>query len=183
MSTLAELLGTYAAGHTLSHEGTDFTFGRIDQAAKAALTVAYFRRARESVYALKGEVEPDEYDRQLARVTDAYRRGEYAFPQGESFRYYLGDGLAELVAQLTGRDPALCEALAQERSVEVLHVCLCVVMESFPGLKKTALARPESPQTQALRSLLSTGNASPTPSATRQPGSPRARSDPTFSPG
>lgn len=186
MPSLVELLGTYAPGHALEHGGVTFVFGRVDQAAKAALTVAYFRRAREAVYALRDEVTPEEYERQLSRVTDAYRRGEYAFPAGESYRYYLGEGLHELVAQLTGRPPAECGALCQERSVEALHVTLCVVMESFPELKKKALRAADGPQVRAMLELLSpdpTPPSTPSTGPTSPPGSPTGASTPSSSPG
>lgn len=180
---LVDLLGSYAPGHVLSHEGLEYTFRRIDQATKAALTVAYFKRAREAVYAIKGEIEPAEYERQLSRVTDAYRRGEFSFPLGESYRWFLSEeGLPELVAHLTDCSPEQSETLCEERAAEVLHIVLCVVTESSPQLKKTLLAQQDSPAMQALASLLST-NGSPPPSATAPPGSRKPTSVPTGSPG
>lgn len=189
MSILAQLLGTYAPGHVLTHEGSDFVFSRIDKAAKAALQIDYFKRAREAVYAIKGEVTAEEFDRQLSHVTDSYRRGLYAFPAGESYGYYLSpEGLPALVARLTGRTLADAEALVEERTVEVMHVCLCVVMESFPDLKKKALAMaPEdSPHLLALAKLLSpttSSNGSSSPKPTSAPRSPSWASGHTSTPG
>ena len=174
MSVLAQLLGTYEAGHTITQEGRDFTFGRIDQRVKAALGTAYFKRAREGVYILRGEIGDEEFDRQLSHITTAYRRGDYAFPRGETRGYYLGEGLAELTAILTGQPLAECEALVGDRTIEVFHICLCVMCESFPQEKKLMLQVPDTPELLALMGLLrptlngSTGSKS----TARQP-SPR----------
>ena len=191
MSALVKLLGSYAPGHVLSHGGRDFTFSRIDQATKAALTVAYFRRARETVYLIKGEVEADEYDRQLSHVLDAYRRGRFAFPDGESYAYYFsGEGLPELVRALTGCGPEEAVTLIDERTVEVLHVCLCVAYESMGGESKKKLLTLDDGRTRALADLLSTptpatptSNGSPSGKPTSAPGSAARASDPTSSPG
>jgi hypothetical protein len=184
MSVLATILGTYAVGHTLTHDGEDYTFGRIDQAAKAALTAAYFKRAREAVYALRDELDDGEFDRALGRVTDAYRRGDFSFPRGETRGYYLGAGLPELVALLTGRPAAEAAALVEARTLEAFHVCLCVFFESFPEDKKKALQTPDSPELAAVVDLLkpaANGRANTKPSP--PPPSPTPASAPATTPG
>lgn len=140
MSAMAKVLGDYAVGHTITHGGTDFVFGRITHEMAAALELAYFERLVEGLEEIKGKIGERSYDRQLGRITDNYTRNQYAFPIGESFAYYMqGGGLAELVEQLTGRDFAACEKLCGEMPVRVMHVCLCVTTESFPDLKKKIL--------------------------------------------
>jgi len=140
MSTLAQLLGAYAPGHSIEHNGKTFTFGRISQKVKAALEMAYFRRARETVYVMREELPEQDYDRQLSRVTDAYNAGRYAYPTGESFAYFINQGLVQFVSILTGQPTEDCEVLVDERMVEVMHIALCITTESFPSLKKTMLS-------------------------------------------
>lgn len=162
MSSLVKLLGTFAPGHPLEHGGKTYVFGRIDQAMKAALTVAYFKRARDAVYAIKGEVAPDEYDRQLKAALDSYRRGEYAFaPGGEAFGYFTSTGLDELTATLTGCTPGEAFALVKEKTVEVLHLCLCLVYECLNGEDKKKLLSQEG--TPAMRQLVATLSPRTTP--------------------
>src|SRR5262245_54818847 len=174
MSILATLVGTYSIGHCLSHSGQDFVFARIDQAAKVALDTAYFKRAREAVYLLRGELADGDFDRQLGNVTAAYRRGDFAFPRGETRGYYLGAGLAELTAILTGRPLADCETLINERMIEVFHVCLCVMAESFPQEKKLMLQAPDTPELLVLVQLLGRLPNGKTPlSSIEPPPSPR----------
>lgn len=178
MSALATLLGTFCVGHALEHGGKEYVFARVDKAKRVALEVAYYRRAREIVYALKDDLTEAQYERKLDRVTDAYMRGEYGFPNGESYRYYLGNGLPELVAQLTGCDVGDADDLCDARSLEVLHVVLCVVMESFPGLKKKALQSADGPEMRALAEMLSAGpnsNGSPSSRSTTPPASSPTR--------
>lgn len=175
MSVLVELLGSFSPGHVITHEGRDYVFGAIDQRKKAALTVAYFKRAREAVYAIKDEVEADDYDRQLGRVMDAYRRGQYDFPGLEAFGYYVGPGIAEMVACLTGCRPAEAQALLEAMPVEVLHVVLCVVYASLGEQDKKKLASLEdSPAIRPLVELLqSARTSSPIPSTNGSASSPR----------
>lgn len=137
MSQLAALLGTYAVGHSLEHGGRTYTFKAIDQATKVALTKAYFKRAREAVYALAGEVPAEVYADQLSRVNDQYTRGDFDFPQGATFNFFLTAGLPQLVELLTGEKDAA--DLVQQRQAEVTHLVLCVVLESFPDVKKKLL--------------------------------------------
>lgn len=136
MSQLAKILGAYAPGHPLEHNGKTFTFNRVTQKVKAALELAYFKRKRETVYLIKEELSEQEYDRQLSHVTDAYSSGRYAFPMGESFAYFMGAGVAELVTHLTGCERTDAEQLIADRQLDVMHLCLCVTVESFPDLKK-----------------------------------------------
>ncbi len=140
----------------------------MSQKTKVALAAAYFARARETVYAEREHVSEEQYERMLSRVTDAWTRGAYAFPMGESFSYYLGEGVARLVGFLTGCTPDEAEALVQERSIDVMHLCLCVVCESFPDLKKKllALAAAGSPQMDELAALLSSSDQPATPTPT-----------------
>lgn len=185
MSVLAELLGTYAPGHALESGGADFVFARIDKATRAALTAKYFERARKAVYSIKAELTPQEFDRQLSHVTDAWRRGVYDFPVGESLAWFLSeDGLPELVAVLTGRPRKECELLCAGRQQEVYHVVWCVIAESSPALKKTLLEREGDPAVLAmfapiLSSRTRTSNCTPPGSGTSSPCSPRTDSDPT----
>lgn len=176
MSALVRLLGVYAPGHALDHAGRSFTFGRIDNATKAALTVSYFKRAREAVYAMRDETPEDEYDRQLKSVLDSYRRGEFSFAAGsESFRYFGGHGLPDLVAVLTGCKPDEARSLVEARAVEVLHLCLCVVYESLGEEdKKKILATEQTTEGQLLVRLLSAtpgSNGSNSPKPTARPNS------------
>lgn len=189
MSALVKLLGSFAPGHGLDHEGKGYVFGRIDQRMKAALSVAYFKRAREAVYAIKGEVPADEYGWQLKAVLDAWRRGEYAFSLGsESFRYFIGEGLAELVTHLTGCTTAEALALVEARGVELLHVCLCLVYESMGEEdKKKLLSQENTRDMQQLVSTLlsrtnSSTNGSPSSKPTSAPTSPSPASILTSSP-
>jgi hypothetical protein len=187
MSALATLLGTYAIGHALTHGGKTFVFSRIDKAKRVALEVAYYRRAREIVYGLKDDLDEEQYERQLTRVTDAYQRGRYGFPHGESFAYYASAGLPELVIVLTGCGADEAESLCQERTLEVMHVCLCVSMESFPDFKKKSLRLPDTPEMTALLGLLSEtpiSNGSPCSRSTGPPdSSPTAASASQSMPG
>lgn len=141
MSQLAKILGTYAPGHGLDHGGKTYVFQRVSQAMKAALAAAYFKRCREAVYAMRGEVPDGEYDRQLTAVATRHSRGEYDFRFGsESFSFFMGGGgFCQLVAAVTGCTPDEAETLTEERDADVQHVVLCVVMESFPDLKKKLL--------------------------------------------
>lgn len=186
MSTLVALLSNYAPGHVISHAGRDFEFRRIDQQAKAALTVAYYRRARETVYQVKDELDANEYDRQLKAVFDDYRRGRYNFPGMEAFAYFIGEGIAELVARLTGCGDAEAESLIDAKTVEVLQVCLCVVYESMrPEDKKKLLAQERTAAGKALLEILSqtpSSNGSNCSKPTTPPASPGAASAPASSP-
>lgn len=171
MSMLVKLLGAFAPGHSLPHGGRDYVFGRIDQRMKAALTVAYFKRAREAVYLIKGEVEQDDYDRQLGRVMDAYRRGNLNFPGMEAFAYFMGPGLAEMVQHLTGCKEADALTLLEGRPLEVLHLCLCIAYESMGEEDKKKLRSLEgTPAIRGLVALLQPN--SPTPSANGSTSSP-----------
>jgi hypothetical protein len=175
LSALVKILGAYAPGHSIDHKGKTITFGRVEKRTRAALTVAYFKRQREAVYATRGEVSDEEFDRALARVTDAYAQGQYDFPLGASYRYFVTAGMPELVAQLTGCDLADAEALVDERTIEVLHIVTCVLAESNEPLKKTLLSLPDDdPQARTLISLLSSSNGSPSPKPTTPPRSPSA---------
>ena len=174
MSQLARLLGTFAPGHVLEHEGVPFTFGRIDQAMKVALESAYFRRAREAVYALKGELSEPEYLRALEHVTDRYTRGEMGFPLGEALHYYTTAGLAELVGVMTGRPAADCAALVEDRQDDVFSIVWCVLAQSSRALKKRLLAAESAPQTQAAMALLAALLGSTTGNGTRPRASPNA---------
>jgi hypothetical protein len=168
MSALAKILGTYAPGHSLSHAGKEYVFSRVSQKTKD----------------LRADLSEEQFDRHLSRVTDAYTRGQYGWPLGESFGYYLQAGLPELARHLTGCTQQEAEALCEERSVEVMHLCLCVIMESQPSLKKTVLSQPDGPQAQALLTLLSATAQSDSPSSapTRPPPSPNVESTPTCTP-
>ena len=174
MSQLARLLGTFAPGHVLEHAGVEFTFARVSQAMKVTLESAYFRRAREAVYALKGELQEAEYVRALEHVTDRYTRGEMGFPLGEALHYYTTAGLPHLVAVMTGRPAAECEDLVEERQEEVFSIVWCVLAESSRALKKRMLAAESAPQTQAAMALLATLLAGPSGNGTRRPASPSA---------
>lgn len=130
MSQLARLLGVFAPGHVLEHEGKGYEFRRVDQATKARLEGLYFKRCREGVYALRDELSEQEFDRQLGRVTDAYNAGEYAFPMGASLGWFAGDGIAELVEVMTGCTRAEALALVDARWQETFHLVWCVLTES-----------------------------------------------------
>ena len=158
MSAMAKILGAFAPGHSIDHGGKTFTFARCDHATIAALESAYFKRARQTVYDMRGELTEEEYERALDRETDKYNQGRFAFPIGESFGYFLSPGgLPRLVEALCGCTPADARGLAQDRTVEVMHVCLCVVAESFPDFKKKILktAAAGGAQADALAALLS----------------------------
>lgn len=188
MSMLVKLLGTFAPGHVLEHGGREFVFKAIDQKGKAALTVAYFKRAREAVYAIKDEVEEEEYDRQLGRVMEAYRRGQLDFPGMEAFAYYMGAGLPEMVAFLTGCTPDEAVTLLKARSAETLHVVLCVMASSMGEVDKKKLASLEGTKggRQLVELLLSSRtpstNGSPCSKPTGQPASPEPASASATSP-
>jgi hypothetical protein len=153
MSELAAILGAYAAGHGLEHGGKVYTFGRIDQARKAALTARYYRRAREAVYAMREEMSEAEYNRALDGCREEWRAGAYDFPMGESLGYFLGAGLAEFVEALTGCTAEEALALAAGRGTDATHLALCVVTESFPDLKKKLLLAEEKGMLEGLSSL------------------------------
>lgn len=183
MANLAELLGAYAPGHELEYGGKTYAFGAIDKKTRAALEVAYFKRAREAVYALRGEVPDDEYDRQLSLVTAEYRQGLYGFPGGQAGAYYLGAGLAELVARLAGCAPADAEALCEAMPAEVAHLCLCVVSSSFGEFKKKLLQQERTPKLQALvRELTAGRNGSPGSASVRSTTPPASPSGASASP-
>jgi hypothetical protein len=183
---LVQLLASYAPGHVISHGGRDYEFKRIDKQTKAALTVAYFKRAREVVYSVKDELTADEYDRQLKAVFDDYRRGRYNFPGMESFNYFIGAGIDELVMRLTACKEAEALSLLETRTVEVLQVCLCLAYESMSEEDKKKLQSQEG--TAAGRALLeilsqtTSTNGSPSPKPTRPPASPEAASPLASSP-
>lgn len=189
MSLLAKLLGAFAVGHSLEHGGSTFTFARVDQQTKVKLEAAYFKRARESVYAMREGLSEEEYDRALSRLTDRYTRGEMGFPLGESLVYFTTNGLAELVAAMTGRPLPDCERLVEERWQETFHLVWCVLCESFEGLKKKLLSAEAQGRGKAydgaagLAAQLAMTNGR-TPSCGTEPrASPRPESTPTSSPG
>jgi hypothetical protein len=140
LSQLARLLCTYGPGHVLSHAGKEYVFRLVDQARKAELEAALFRRQREAVYAMKAELSPEEYDRALQRASDAYARGEYAAASEAARAWFFGEqGFPSLVCVLCGCTLAEAEALIEERETEAAHVALCVWFASMPALKKKLL--------------------------------------------
>lgn len=175
MSQLARLLGTFTCGHFLEHKGKGHEFRRVDQAMKAKLEGLFFKRCRETVYAIKDELSEQEFDRQLGRVTDSYNAGEMAFPLGKSLEWFAGDGIAELVEVLSGCTKAEAEALASERWQETFHLVWCVLCESSPALKKRLLQAEAAggKQAEAMRTLAAqlslTNGATPRDSVTTPP--------------
>lgn len=167
MSALASILGTYAVGHTLDHDGKAFTFGRINQGVKGALAIAHYKRAREAVYLTRGEGTQEEYELQLKEATALYRAGKFDFPEKEPMAYYMGPGLAELVAILTRTKIEDAARLVEEREVEVQHILLCIMAESFPNWKARLLQVEGQPgqQGKEIATLVSmlAGNASAPP--------------------
>lgn len=148
MSELAKILGTFGPGHELEHAGKVYTFAAIDQRKKATLTAAYYRRARESVYAMREDLGEDldeaEYRGELDRVADKYTAGDYDFPDGDSLKYFLRPtGMPKLIEVLTGCTLAEAELLATQRDTEVSHIAVCIFTSSFPEVKKKLLQAEE----------------------------------------
>lgn len=137
MSQLSKILGAYAPGHKFTSGGKEYTFGPVTQQVKDQLAKLYFKRARESVYAMKGELEADDFRHLLDRVTDNWTKGRYNFPSEDTFNFYLSpEGMPHLLSVLLSVPAEEAAKLLDTQAAELTHMTLCVVLESFPDFRQ-----------------------------------------------
>lgn len=148
------------AAHQVEHDGRVYRFRLIDQAAKGEFQRQLERNARAAAMALKGEVSEQDWkaawNATVAQIAaKAYRfHGDHASQAPTTF-----GGMVMLMALLgtveeEGKAPRPIkedemESLAMDKGEEVVALLNQIMEESFPNLKRLALAKAKAEATPA----------------------------------
>ena len=137
MGITSEILGNAAPAHELEQGGKVYRFGLIDQAVQAAWEKRLYEKDIEAVKIQKeaGLLSGHEYGMALARLTTAYRDGDYEMlsPSGIKLLQTL-PGVRLLLALLLACSADEIVQLLLARRAEVVQKVRLVLAESFPGL-------------------------------------------------
>lgn len=131
MSSVSDALGNHGAPVQFAHAGKIYTVSYITQQVKAQIERWLRRLAYEDLYALRGEMPPDQYRDALAAITSDRARYTYL---GEVYQRTIStpEGVIGLIAILFGCSDTEAVSLATERTLEVMEILKEVTLASMP---------------------------------------------------
>lgn len=140
MGVTSEILGNSGSSHVIEHAGKQYRFRLIDQAVQSAWEKRLYEKDIEAVKIQKdaGLLDAQEYAAQLARLTAAYRDGEYEMlsPGGMKLLTSMS-GVRQLLTLLLQCPADEMLQLLLAKKLEVVEKVRLIIAESFPGVDMT----------------------------------------------
>ena len=150
MSELSRALGGDGPPFKLNIGGKTYTVGLVTQDVKAAYEKELFRKARESVAALRNDLPAEDYRGMMTDLAAKYEAGAFAM-EGERGRAMLATprGSMLVLSLLLGVDEQEVMRVMLADEAQVMAVFRAVLRESFPGVDFAEGGAPDSPKATA----------------------------------